>query len=167
MVCGQPSGIKSVEFQNGLCPSTNQMTCGRARAKNTKMMQNRRVINTQCRGEHTNVRETTTYYDSIQLADFRKMLLYAVWLFFKVLFILMVVESTFFFFTRGGLPKLLGSVARTQLNQHCQKKSEAPIRTRLTQTCAILASDFCWQVFMGSSFSFKTSWCCSCHFLQE
>ena len=101
MVCGQPSGIKSVEFQNGLCPSTNQMTCGRARAKNTKMMQNRRVINTQCRGEHTNVRETTTYYDSIQLADFRKMLLYAVWLFFQVLFILMVVESTFFFFQRG------------------------------------------------------------------
>ena len=36
-----------------------------------------------------------------------------------------------------------------RIHQHCQKKSEAPIRTRLSQTCAILASDFLGYVFYG------------------
>ena len=34
-------------------------------------------------------------------------------------------------------------------HQNCKKKSEAPIRTRLNQTCAILASDFLGYVFYG------------------
>ena len=39
-------------------------------------------------------------------------------------------------------------------HQHSPKKSEAPFRTRLTQTCAILASDFCWYIKFYNLFHF-------------
>ena len=42
----------------------SERACERAKAKNIKITRNRRVINTQCRGEHANTRETTAYYDS-------------------------------------------------------------------------------------------------------
>ena len=50
-----------------------------------------------------------------------------------------------FLFQRGVTKSSWFCSSHTTLtNTAKKKKSEAQIRTGLTQTCAILASDFCW-----------------------
>ena len=49
-----------------------------------------------------------------------------------------------FLFQRGVTKSSWFCSSHTTLTNTAKKKSEAQIRTGLTQTCAILASDFCW-----------------------
>ena len=60
-----------------------------------------------------------------------------------------------FFFQRGVAKSSWFCSSHTTLTNTAKKKSEAQIRTRLTQTCAILASDFCWYVLYGKFFFFQ------------
>ena len=61
-----------------------------------------------------------------------------------------------FFNQEGGVAKSSWFCSsHTTLTNTAQKKSEAQVRTRLTQTCAILASDFCWHAFNGKFFFFQ------------
>ena len=64
---GQPSGIKNVEFQNGLLlvdkPNAGGLQKSQQRFTKWKTFVNRRVINTQCKGDHTQVCEIRIYQD--------------------------------------------------------------------------------------------------------